>query len=69
MTLNCVGGKTSDELRILVFKGNPHTVDREGILPILISVVMPGNVPLHYSDVCYIFHTKKRNKTYKYNSV
>lgn len=59
---------TSDELRILVFKGDPHAVDGERVLLILISVVMPGNVSLHCGDVCHILHTK-RSKADKNNSV
>lgn len=49
----------SDKLRILVFKGDPHTVDGEGILLILVSMVMPGNMTLHCGNVSYILHTKK----------
>ncbi len=49
----------SHKLRILVFKGDPHAVDGEGVLLILVSVVVPGNVSLHCGNVCYILHTKK----------
>lgn len=57
----CKGNK-ADELRILVFKGDPHTVDGERVLLILVSVVMSGNVSLHSGDVGYILHTKKEKK-------
>lgn len=52
----------SHELRILIFKGDPHTVDGQGVLIILISVVMPGNMSLHCGDVCYILHAKKEGR-------
>lgn len=57
----CKGNK-ADELRILEFKGDPHTVDGERVLLILVSVVMSGNVSLHSGDVSYILHTKKEKK-------
>lgn len=47
------------ELRILIFKRDPHTVDGQRVLIILISVVVPGNVPLHCGNVCYVFHATK----------
>lgn len=57
----CEGNKP-DELRILVFKGDPHTVDGERVLLILVSVVMSGNMSLHSGDVGYILHTIKEKK-------
>jgi len=47
----------SDQLRILVFKGDPHTVDGQRVLLILISVIMTGNMSLHCGDIRYILHT------------
>lgn len=52
----------ADKLRILVFKGDPHTVDGKRVLLILVSVVVPGNVSLHCGDVCYVLHTKKEQE-------
>lgn len=60
--INICKGNKADELRILVFKGDPHTVDGERVLLILVSVVMSGNVSLHSGDVGYILHTKKEKK-------
>jgi len=47
------------DLRILVFKGDPHTVDGERVLLVLVPVVMPGDVALHCGDVRDVLHTRK----------
>lgn len=52
-------GDESDGFRILVFKGDPHAVNGQGVLIILVSVVMSGNMSLHCGNICYILHTKK----------
>ena len=45
--------------RILVFKRDPHAVDGEGVLLILIPVVVTGDVTLHGGDVCHILHADR----------
>lgn len=48
------------EGRILIFKGDLHTVDGQGVLLILVSVVVPRDVALHRGNVCYILHAIRR---------
>lgn len=72
MTLECLQNKKGlqkskrstlanmkGDLRILVFKGDPHTVDGERVLLVLVPVVMPGDVALHCGDVRDVLHTRK----------
>ena len=46
--------------RILVFEGDPHAVDGEGVVLVFVSVVVAGNVALHGRDVCDVLHAKRR---------
>lgn len=54
------GCRRACAVRILVFKGDPSTVHREGVLLILIPVVVPGHVALQDADVGHVLHPGKK---------
>lgn len=49
-------------LRILVFKRDPHAVNGQRVLLVLIPVIVTGHVTLKSSDVRHILHTKRHTQ-------
>lgn len=46
--------------RILVLKGNPHAVNGERVLIILIAMVMSGHVPLQNPNISHVLHSETK---------